>query len=191
MRNLLAVIAGIISFLSVVPYIRDILKGKTHPNIVSWFTWTVITAIATAAAFSAHEYRSGILTLAGTLATGTVVILGLKFGVRKYTTFDAVCQSLALAGLIWWQLTNDANFAIALGLITDFSAALPTFRHSWMKPTEETWQAFAISSFAAAITLISLTSFNLISLGFPVYLMLANLALSVIIIYRRGNFKLA
>jgi hypothetical protein len=181
MRNTIAILAAVITFLSILPYIRDILRGTTHPNIVSWFTWTLITAIATAAAFSDHEYKSGILTLAGTLATAVVVILGVK----KYSRFDVMCQGLALAGLIWWQVTNDAGFAIALGIITDFIASLPTFRHSWRQPYEETWQTFGISSFAAALTVLSLNSFTLVSLGFPVYLTLVNIALFTNILLRR------
>jgi len=52
MRNAIALIAAIISFASILPYIRDVNKGNTHPNMVSWLTWCMLNMINTVAALS-------------------------------------------------------------------------------------------------------------------------------------------
>ena len=80
----LLVAASIITVASVIPYLRDILRGTTRPNIVPWLTWTILTAIAAIAEIAAHEYTTAIFTTLSVAETGLVVILGLKYGYAKY-----------------------------------------------------------------------------------------------------------
>ncbi len=53
MRNIILAIVAIVDLLANIPYIRDVLKGKSKPNIASWSTWCLINAIAVLAALSA------------------------------------------------------------------------------------------------------------------------------------------
>jgi uncharacterized membrane protein HdeD (DUF308 family) len=92
MREVLAVAAGILALVAGVPYVIDIVRGKTKPNIVSWSVWTLLTAVATAAAFAAHQPRTAFLTLGDTAATLVTVILGLKYGIAKFSWIDGVCM---------------------------------------------------------------------------------------------------
>jgi hypothetical protein len=106
MRNAIALIAGIISFASILPYIRDVNKGKTHPNMVSWLTWCILNLINTIAALSTGATQTALLSGASALATGSVTLLALSHGIKKYTVFDIVCQVLALSGIVAWRLTG-------------------------------------------------------------------------------------
>jgi hypothetical protein len=45
MRDAIALTASLISFSGVLPYVRDVLRGKTHPNMVSWLTWCLLNLI--------------------------------------------------------------------------------------------------------------------------------------------------
>lgn len=185
MRNALAIIGGLIAAFSTVPYLIDIVRGKSKPNIVTWTTWTLLTAIATAAALGAHQPRTAILTLGSATCTSAVVVLGLKYGVAKMSTFDGLCQAGAILGLILWLILNSPSIAIAFSLSIDFIVMLPTLRHSWNHPQEETWQTFIIGTVSSLFTLVSLTSFTFTSLAFPTYLALADLLLAATIISRR------
>jgi len=185
MKNSLAVIGAVIAILSGVPYMIDVIRHKSKPNIVSWFTWTLLTAIATAAAFAEHAPHAALLTLGSTISTGMVVLLGLKFGIAKLTRFDALFQAGAVVGLVIWLLLSSPTAAIVITMIIDFIAALPTIRHGWLKPGEETWQTFALSGVAAAFVFASLVTYTFADLAFPVYLFFANSLIVAIIIYRR------
>ncbi len=44
-KPILAIFTVILTFVGYVPYIRDILKGKTKPHVYSWFVWTLTSAI--------------------------------------------------------------------------------------------------------------------------------------------------
>lgn len=96
-----------------------------------------------------------------------------------------VCQVSALLGLVFWLVFNSPTIGIVVPLAVDFIGALPTMRHSWLKPAEETWQAFAFGIIAPMFTILSLTRFNIASLAFPLYLFASNTTLVLIITLRR------
>src|SRR4051812_48116785 len=106
MKDILALLAGILAITAIIPYIKDIIQGKTKPNIVSWLTWTVLLIIATSAAFAAHEPRTAFLSLGDTIGTGLTLILGLKYGIAKFSWIDAFCQIGAIIGLVLWLIFN-------------------------------------------------------------------------------------
>ena len=185
MREALAIIGAVIAALGTVPYLVDIVRGKTKPNIVTWLTWTMLTAISGAAALVAGEPKTAAFLFGNSLCTGLVVVLGLKYGTAKFSRFDVACQVSAVLGLVFWLVFNSPTIGIVVPLVVDFIGALPTVRHSWLKPAEETWQAFMVGVIAPMFTIASLTRFNIASLAFPLYLFIANTALVVIIVIPR------
>src|ERR1700751_2126688 len=118
-RNAIALIAALVSFSGIFPYIRDVLRGKTHPNLVSWATWCLLNLINTAAALSTGAFQTALLSGASALATGWVTILALRRGKIKYTAFDFVCQALAIAGIIGWRFTGQPEIAVLIVVSVD------------------------------------------------------------------------
>lgn len=151
MKEAFLIAAAVVTIGSVVPYARDILKGTTKPNIVSWITWTLLTGIATVAELSAHQYITAIFTASAVFETTLIVILGLRYGYAKYTRFDAVCQIGALSGFFFWWLFNTPAAAVIATVSIDFVGALPTIRHSYRAPHEETWLTFAMAGVGGGI----------------------------------------
>ncbi len=187
MKNSISIIAAILAVFAIVPYLIDVVSSRTKPNVVSWFTWTLLLIIATAAAFAAHQPRTALLTLGDTIGTGMTLIFGIKYGVAKFSWFDGFCQIAALIGLALWLIFNSPVVAIIAVIIIDLFASIPTLKHSWQSPEEETWQTFAILIVAAALTLASLANFSIASLSFPIYLLLANSTVVATVIYRRNK----
>lgn len=185
MKDLLLVLSGLITLGAVIPYLRDIVRGQTKPNLVSWITWTMLTGLATAAEIAAHEYRTAIFTGAAVLETGSVVVFGLRHGYVKYTRFDVLCQLAAIVGLILWQIFNTPLLAVIASVTIDFIGVLPTFRHAWHKPFEETWITFALSGLGGLVAIFALTAFNWTSLTYPVYIVIVNILVSSLIISRQ------
>jgi len=186
MRTTFIVISSILAIINILPYVRDVIKRKTKPRIVSWFNWSLLTGIASAASFSDHQYASAILTLFGCLETLTIVILGLRYGDRKFEAFDLFCQVGALVGIILWVVFNSPSIAIIATITIDFIATLPTLKHSWVKPGEETAITFFLGSLAAVFTLMAAKDHMITAIAFPIYLVVTNFLISAII-YGRGN----
>jgi len=185
MKELIAFTAGILAMLAIIPYVIDIIRRKTKPNIVSWLTWTLLLAIGTAGAFAAHEIRTALLTTGDLIGTGLTLLLGLKYGIAKFSWFDGFCQAGAVLGLILWLIFNSPVVGILAVIFIDCIGLLPTLKHSWNEPMEETWQTFAVLIVASTLTLLSISDFNTASLAYPIYLLLANALVTVVVIYRR------
>ena len=185
MRNALAIAAGTLTIIAAIPYILDIIKGKTKPNIVSWLTWTLLLAIGTAGAYAGHEVRTALLTTGDLIGTGLTLLLGLKYGIAKFSWFDGVCQVGALLGLALWLVFNSPAVGIVVVIVVDLAGSIPTFRHSWLNPAEETWETFAVIVFATILTLLSLNHFSVVSVSYPAYLLSANGLIAAIVLYQR------
>lgn len=185
MVEVLVLISVLLQLFSAVPYILDIIRGVTKPNIVTWFTWTLLTGISGSAALVSGEWKTAVFLYAGSACTALVVVLGFKYGYVKFTRFDIFCQVAALAGLVFWLVFNSPTIGILVPLGVDVIAFLPTLRHAWLKPGEETWQAFFIGAIAPVFTIVALTSYSIASLVFPLYLLLANCLIVGIILYQR------
>jgi hypothetical protein len=75
--NTLALIAGLISFGSALPYIIDVARGKTHPNVVTWLTWSILNLINTATTWSAGQYQTAIVGAFTAAATLCIVVMAV------------------------------------------------------------------------------------------------------------------
>lgn len=185
MREALTLVAGIIIVVSPIPYVIDILRDRTRPNMVTWVTWSLINGINTAAAFSAGAWQTGVYGLAATIATVTISTLGIWHGIKKYSVFDIVCQVVALGGIPVWLFTRQPALAIAMELCVDFAGGLPTLRHAWKAPEEETLRTFLLSAAAGLLLLLSLRSYSFIALAMPTYILCFDSAIAFSIIMRR------
>ena len=190
MKEFFAIAGALLAAVSTFPYLVDIVRRKTKPNIVTWLTWTILTAISGSAALAAGEPKTALLLYGNSLCTGAVVVLGLKYGIAKFSPFDIACQIGAILGLVFWLIFNSPTIGIIVPLIIDFVGMLPTLRHAYLMPQEETWQTFLVGVFAPALTILSLTEYNIASLLFPLYLFLANAAIVIVVVTRRKQLGL-
>ena len=175
----------LLGILGIIPYIRHVVNGQTKPNIAGWLTWTLLTAVATVAEMGAGEYITAIVTLSATLQTGLIVILGMKYGYASYHWTDRVCQIAALLGLGFWVIVKNADIAVLLMVAIDTLGAVPTMRHAWQSPNEETALAFAISALAGLASVGAVSSQTITGLSYPIYLTVINVMLATLILSRR------
>lgn len=191
MKNYLAVAGAVATLLAAMPYLVDIILGKTKPNIISWLNWTLLTSVGAAAAFAAGEWQTGIQTFAVMVWVLSVVLLGFRYGVAKFTKFDGFCQVSALFGLVLWFVFDSPAAAIVVVVLVDFIGALPTLRHSWINPDEETWQTFMYAIVGPVMTIVSLGAFSVESLLYPMYFVFINAAIAAVVVYRRQQLGIS
>ncbi len=191
MKDVLAIVGAVATLLAAMPYLVDIILRKTKPNIVSWVNWTLLTGVGTAAAYVAGEWQTAIQTFAVMIWVMSVVLLGLRYGVAKFTRFDAVCQAGALAGIVLWLALDSPAAAIIVVVLIDLIGALPTLRHAWIDPDEETWQTFVYAIVGPLMTIASLTAYSVESLLYPVYFLVINAAIAAVVVYRRQQLGIS
>ena len=190
-KTLFIIISSVLAVASIVPYIFDILKRKTKPRVVSWLTWSLLTGIASAASFSDRQYASAILTLIAAIETMTVVILGLKYGDKRFIRFDLWSLLGVFTGLILWIIFNSPAIAIIAGISIDFVGTLPTFKHSWELPHEETTITYILGLLASIFTVLAAKELSITAVAFPTYLILADFTIAAILIIRQRKHNMA
>lgn len=191
MRNALAIISGLISVVASLPYILDTFRGKTRPNIVTWLTWGSLSAITSFAVLSDHAVQTAIFAGAMALSSFTIALVGLRYGLKRYTLFDIICQILAIIGIILWQVTSQPGLAVLFVIISGLVGALPTYRHIWLQPKEETLPTFVAYFIAELIAITSLANFRFVASGYPIYMALSSVSLIGLILFcRQRNARL-
>ena len=186
MRNVLLLVAGVISCIASIPYIIDAFKGKTKPNIASWSTWSLLNTIIIVAALASHDAMNTVILGASYLfGSLTILLIAIFKGTRKYTLFDGVCQAVAIIGVILWQLANNPNIALLFVILVDVSAVLPTLRHAYRYPKEETWLTFALAAFAALLLTCLATNRTFAALAITIEATVVNSLLATVIVYRQ------
>lgn len=191
MRNLLAVIAGLIAIVATLPYIVDTTKGKTHPNIITWFTWGLLSGVTAVAAGASGAVQTAIFASLLAACDIAIVLAGLRSGIRRYTIFDVICQILAIIGIILWRITNEPALAILLNIISDLIGALPTYRHIWHDPHRETLSTFVLAMFSALVAIIAIENYKFTSAGYPIYIFFSATSFAVLILLHRRHSALA
>jgi len=182
MKTALIALSGILTITSVLPYIIEVIKGKTKPRVVSWLTWSVLTGIACVASFTDGQVPSVVLMLAATIETAAVAALGFKHGDRKFEKLDKYCLGGALVGLLLWFVFNSPAIAVLASVTVDLIGAIPTLKHSWQKPHEETWSAFALAAAGGGITVLIAGSWTPTAVAYPLYILVVNIVMTYCIL---------
>lgn len=185
MNEAVTIIGSAIAISGGVPYIINTVRGKTKPNIVTWLTWTLLNGINAIAALSDGAMQTAIFSGAAFTITGSIVAFGFRQGVKRYTKFDATCQAAALLGIGIWLLTKQPALAVLIVLLVDFAGGLPTLRHAFRAPHEETLATFVLSAIGTSLVVASLTSHTFVATAMPLYIFCFDLTLTTVIFTRR------
>lgn len=187
MKDVIGIIAVIITFIGYIPYIKDTIKGKTKPHIYSWFIWAFVTFIIFALQILGHGGAGAFTTLATAVLCLTIFILGLRNGEKNITKFDTVVFVVALIATGIWIFIKQPMISNFLIVTINTLANIPTIRKSWAKPYSETlitWELGAVRNF---LGIIALANYSLLTWLYPATNLLINILVSSLLIIRRKD----
>ncbi len=185
----LVLISAFLTLTGASAYIRDMIRGTSKPNLVTWGLWAFAPIIATGAALSTHAdvwitvrtFMSGF---------GPLLIFSVAFFVPqsfwKLTPLDFVCGGLSVIALVAWLVAGSPVLAILLAALSDLLATIPTLIKAWKHPETETLYTFFIGIFTATIVIPAIPVWNIENAAFQVYVMVANVTLFLVVM--RGYF---
>ncbi len=160
-------------------YVRDIVRGKVRPNIVTWVLW----ALAPMVAFSAQIVEGAGLRSVHTFSTGfgplliVVTALLYKHSLFKIKKRDYFFGALSLVGIILWKITGEGSIAILFAILADLFAALPTIEKLYFHPETENGWVFGIGILGALIALLTVKDWRFQEFGFSLYIFLVNIVM--------------
>jgi hypothetical protein len=184
----LVLLSAAISLSGAFAYIRDMFRGKSKPNLVTWGLWGFAPLVATGAALAANA--DGWATIRIFMSGfGPALVFLAAFVVRqgywKLSKFDYACGGFSLIALGAWLLADSPVLAILLAAIADLFATLPTIFKAWKFPETETLYTYFVGLFTASIVIPAIPVWNIENSAFQIYLLIANTALFFIVL--RGH----
>ena len=150
-------------------YIRDMFRGQTRPDLTTWLLWSVAPLIIFVAQLHHGVGSPALLTLAMSLCPAAVFVAGLRKAHFRVTRFSLLCGGLSVGALASWQATGSGKLAIALSIVSDMLAALPTLVKSYRYPQSENPLFFALFMAGAGITLLTIPHWTVESSAFAIY----------------------
>lgn len=185
-HTVLGVVASIILFACIVPYIRSITLGTTRPSAVSWFGWALLFAIATAAQASKGIDWSLAIPLISTISTTIIAFTALHLGRAVWTRADGICIALGTLAIILWAITKEPLTALILSMLADISVTAPTIIKTYQDPTSEPATLWVIYVIAVTMELVATQQYTIYNLLFPVYTVLGSAIIATLTL--RGRF---
>lgn len=189
-QNWLVVASLLISVTGGLAYMRDMLAGRSKPNLVSWGLWALAPLIATGAAVSAGAdiWGTARVFISGFIPF-TIFALGLFVpqSYWKLTRFDLFCGVLSVVALGAWLIADAPVTAILLAIAADLLACVPTIAKALKSPHTETATTFLMGLIASLITIPAIPVWNIENTAFQVYLITINIVLFAVIAF--GKFR--
>lgn len=184
-KQYISLIAVILTFISYIPYYRDILRNKTQPHIYSWSLWGLLTILIVALQIKGGAGSATYVTAtAGLLCIG-VVILGLKNGKRDITKSDTVVAILGLIAIGFWLIVKQPVVSIILIVVADILAFIPTVRKSWHKPHSETLSLYITNTFRFFLAFLAIKEYTILSSLWLVVWIIVSGLFSIMLVLRR------
>ena len=185
LKSVIGLIAIALVFVGYVPYIRDIVKGKTHPHAYSWFLWASVGLIIFALQLTAGGGVGAYVTLSAVIITYVIFGLGLRYGKAEITRTDTVFFVLALIGIGLWLLAKQPVLSVILLDAVEVLAFAPTIRKSWHRPHSETLSSYAMNSLRFGLALLAMAHYSVVTVLYPATWLVANVLFCVLLILRR------
>lgn len=183
--------SGILNIIALMPYVRDIFRGKTKPERAAWWIWFALAVIAFGAQVAAGARWSLLLVLSGVIGTGTIAILSLFYGYGKFHKRDTISLIIAGLGVVLAFNLQSPLLALLVVITVDLAGTWLIMAKSWIAPHTETLSAWALTVAASCLGLLSIENYDLAIYLHPVYLILVNVTITLIIIYRRSKVSVS
>lgn len=189
MKEIIGIIAVVLTFLAYIPYYRDILKGKTRPHIYSWSLWAFLTIILVALQIKGGAGPATWVTAVVAMMCFGVIFLSYKNGKRDITRLDKVVAVLSLIAIGFWLIANQPEISITLVIIADLLAFVPTVRKSYKDPYSETLSFYVTNVIRFCLALVAVENYTYLSSSWIIAWVLGNALLSIMLFIRRKQLK--
>src|SRR5690348_15648637 len=107
MHSFFGMASGVVGIIAWVPYLRDVMRGKTKPERASFWIWGVLGVIIFSSQWAAGASWSLLLPAMDTIGIVIIALLAVKRGVGGFTRRDLVALGAAGVGLVLWYLTSE------------------------------------------------------------------------------------
>jgi len=184
MRTVLLTLSVILELTSVFTYCVSIIRGKTKPHRITRLVLLFILSLSFISIVSAKG-NFGAVIYSGISCAFAIVCFGLSIqrGMGGSDLFDWICFTIAMGGLIGWQLTGNAVLGVWLASLADFVAYLPAYVKTWRHPNSESPWLYILN---IGGSLLSLAAYKLAAISVFQFTIMTTSVLMVLCIYHKN-----
>lgn len=184
-KTILTTMGIVVASVGFIPYIVDIIRARTKPHSFSWFIWSILTGTAFAGQVAGEAGVGAWVTAVNCATCFGIFVLSMKYGERHITRSDCITFACAIAAIPLWLFTKVPLYSMILVTAIDILGFYPTFRKSWNKPHEETIIAYALSGIMYAFGVAALEKYAVLTVLYPLSLVISNLGFVSYALWRR------
>ncbi|CCE23836.1 hypothetical protein [Methylotuvimicrobium alcaliphilum] len=185
-KELLSIVAIVLTFLATAPYIYSVLKGATKPHVFSWVIWGTTTFVVFLAQL---KNQGGVgawpIGVSGILTIFIAILAFAKRGDVTIAKTDWVFLITALSSLPLWYFTSDPLWAVVILTTVDVLGFGPTIRKAYHQPTSEPLNFYALFAIRNLLVVMALEHHSLTTVLFPAVLGLTCVFIMILMMYRR------
>ena len=185
-KEILGLVAIVLTIVAFWPYIRSIHQGTTRPHVFSWVIWGVTTFIVFLAQLAdrggAGAWPIGV---SGVITIYVAFLAYLKKSDIRITGVDWLFFTLAMASVPLWYFTSDPLWAVVILTLVDLLGFGPTFAKAYRYPHEEQLTFFALMGLRNFISILALQHYSLTTILFPAAIALACIVFILMVARRR------
>jgi hypothetical protein len=178
----LSVAVGLIGY---TPYLVSMFRGKTKPHFFSWLVWAIIEYVAFGIQITHGAGPGAWVTLLSAILVTIVALYSFRYREINIKPIDWLYFAGASVSLVLWLVLQNPLLATLAVIVTDVCAFAPTFRKAWNAPYEESIAAYTCSALKFFIAVFALQNVTVLTLLYPLYLVLANSTFSLVTLLRR------
>lgn len=164
---LLACLGVSVSLYGVFTYLRGIIKDGTQPRMASWVAWCTANTVFTIVALGENAWLAVAINGISSVTNVIIIAVSLKQGVklRPGDWIDWACLTSSILCVVVTVISPAKELGAITAMMANAIATIPTIRHAWSKPHEETWQFFAANVGAGSLSVLGVVMASGLSFG--------------------------
>ena len=185
-KEVIGFLGTMIGMVGYVPYVRNILKGRTKPHAFSWFIWSLLTGIGFSIQWAEGAGPGSWVTGMTSAICFCVFVLALLKGTRTFPMIDWIVLLALFIAIGIWLMTDNPAVSIVVVASIDIFAYVPTIRKAFYNPFEETAALFFLDVVKWASSLFALEVFTFSTWFYPAAMTVASaIVVGTLLIRRR------
>jgi hypothetical protein len=186
LKEILSVIAILLTLAGFYPYVRGTLVGTTQPHVFSWVVWASTTGVVFWAQLEAGG-GVGCWPIAVSAAiTGLIAVLAFRRRADiSITRGDWYFFVAAMSSLPLWYFTADPTWAVVVLTVVDLLGFGPTFRKVYLTPYSESLAFYAVFGVRNLIVVLAQERYAVATVLFPAAMVAGCVLLMLVLLVRR------
>src|SRR2546428_4583500 len=104
MLTFFGILSAVFSTLQYIPYIINVIRGKTQPERAGWFIWFVLGVVMFASQAVKGGRQSLWIILVHIVGNGLVFLLSFRFGTGSFARRGFITLGVAALGIVLWAV---------------------------------------------------------------------------------------